>query len=129
MAGLNLSAPPANCPNEGICLTVTPRLDETDKTLARHDAALTRIGSNLEEVKFDLADIRITLRERDQIMGFIKTVFTAILFGLLVQIGTTVWWAGRLQSSVETLEKVALDHEARIRLDEKHVNAATAGKP
>jgi len=56
------------------------------------------------------------------LFNFLKTVFAAILVGVLVQIGTTVWWAGRLQSAVESLQQTTTDHEMRIRLEEKDSN-------
>lgn len=92
----------------------------------RHDAGLNRIGSDLDQVKKDVHEIRVTLRERDQMMAFLRTVFLALLgvflasgLGVVTQIGVTVYWAGQLNTTVNSLTTTVSDHEARLRETDK----------
>ena len=136
MSAEHLELPPAACPNGGVCMTHTPRLEEVEKNVERHDAALNRIGTDLDTVKKDVHEIRITLREKDQMMSFLRTVFLALLgcfasgvIAIIIQIGATVWWAGQLNTTMIINGKSISDHEIRLRSEEMDSAARRANSP
>jgi hypothetical protein len=114
-----LKMPPAACPNDGACLTILPRLEEGDRRMNNHDAALNRIGTDLDAVKKDVHSINITLRERENIISFLRTIFLSLLGVGLVQVCATIWWASQLNSTVQRNTQVISDHEMRIRQEER----------
>jgi len=123
--GTELNMPPEACPNGGVCLMIQPQIDEHADKLHRHEKALERIGSDLDTVKKDVHEIRVTLREKDQMMNFLRTVFLALLgifasgvIGIVVQVGATVWWAGQLNSTIAANQLAINDHEQRLRSEE-----------
>lgn len=100
-------------------MTLEPRINEVEKDLERHDKALGRIGTDLDTVKRDIHEIRVVLRERDNTVSFLKTVFIAILAVGILQFSATVWWAATVTSQLETMGEKVLDHETRIRIEER----------
>ena len=114
-----IHTPPAGCPNDGICSVVVPRLEEGEKRLDNHDAALNRIGVDLDQVKREVHEIRVVLRERDGSMNFLRTVFLSILGVGLVQVASTLWWAATLTNKVEALIANSQDWETRMRASER----------
>lgn len=111
--------PPEGCPNSGACLTIIPRLEEGEARMNNHDAALNRIGTDLDVVKKEVHEIRIVLRERDTSMAFLRTVFLSILGVGLVQVASTLWWAATLTNKVEALIANSQDWETRMRASER----------
>lgn len=125
MSEQRLHVPPEACPNDGVCMSIQPTLDAHEEQLSRHDKALGRIGTDLDQVKKDVHEIRITLREKDQMMHFLRTVFLALLavffsgvIAVIGQIGVTVWWAGQLNTTITLNQHSISDHESRIRSEE-----------
>ena len=84
-----------------------------------HDAALNRIGTDLDVVKKEVHEIRIVLRERDTSMAFLRAVFLSILAVGLVEVASTLWWAATLTNKVEALIANSQDWETRMRASER----------
>jgi hypothetical protein len=118
--------PPENCPNDGVCVTLPTRIYALEEAQGRHDAALERIGRDLDTVKKEVHEIRITIRERDGQAQFLRTVFLTLLglfvsgvIAMLAQIGVTVYYAGRMTAKLDYMVLMVEDHEARLRIEEK----------
>jgi hypothetical protein len=121
--------PPPGCPNEGVCLTLGPRVDQ-------HEAALSSLGTDIGALKRDVHEIKVTLRERDNLMGFLKTVFVALLsiffLGLSAVVGQVVmtarWMAQTdmkfeaIANSTHDIEADVADHEQRLRAHGSYIN-------
>lgn len=125
-----MNVPSSDCSNSGACVQIMPRLEEGDRRMNAHENALNRIGSDLDSLKKDLHEVRVTLRERDGMMNFLRTVFVTLLavfasgvIAVIVQVGTTVWWAAQLNAAVESNQKTLADHELRLRTEEKESKA------
>lgn len=102
------------------------RVHQLEENHSRHDAALGRIGSAVDHVQGEVHEIRVTLRERDKMQDFLKTVFLTLLgcfagslLAIIVQIGTTVYFAGRMSEKLDRMSLSIDDHEARLRIEEK----------
>ncbi len=136
-----LHTPPADCPNDGVCVLTQPQLAEHSDKINRHEKALERIGEDMEQVKKDVHEIRVTLREKDQMMNFLRTVFLSLLgvfatgvFGVFIQISATVWWASQLNTTMESSQRTLTDLETRMRSEEldsaaRRVNANPNQQP
>jgi hypothetical protein len=118
--------PPENCPNDGICVTLPTRIRVLEDSQGRHDAALERIGRDLDTVKKEVHEIRVTIRERDGQAQFFRTVFITLLglfvsgvIAMLAQIGVTVYYAGRMAAKLDHVVQMVDDHEARLRIEER----------
>jgi hypothetical protein len=97
-----------------------------EESRGRHDAALERIGNDLDQVKREVHEIRVTIRERDGQSQFLRTVFITLLglfvsgvIAMLTQIGVTVYYAGRMASQLDHVVVMVEDHEARLRIQER----------
>jgi hypothetical protein len=118
--------PPENCPNDVISESLPARIRVLEDSQGRHDAALERIGRDLDTVKKEVHEIRVTMRERDGQAQFLRTVFLTLLglfvsgvIAMLAQIGVTVYYAGRMAAKLDHVILMVEDHEARIRAEEK----------
>jgi hypothetical protein len=118
--------PPENCPNDGVCVTLPTRIYALEDAQGRQDAALERIGKDLDQVKREVHEIRVTIRERDGQAQFLRTVFLTLLgmfvsgvIAMLAQIGVTVYYAGKMAEKIDRMVLVVDDHEARIRAEER----------
>jgi hypothetical protein len=118
--------PPENCPNDGVCVTFPTRIHALEDARGRHDAALERIGRDLDTVKKEVHEIRVTIRERDGQAQFLRTVFLTLLglfvsgvLAMIAQIGVTVYYAGKMAEKIDRMVLVVDDHEARIRAEER----------
>jgi hypothetical protein len=121
-----LELPPEACPNGGVCITLGPRVDQ-------HDIALASVAKDIGTLKADVHEIKITLRERDNLMGFLKTVFLSLLsiffvglMGICGQVVMTARWMAQtdmqfanLLEAEADLKQIVSDHEERIRFEEK----------
>jgi hypothetical protein len=115
---IDLKMPPADCPNDGLCVKIVGRVHEAEKDIERHGAALTRIGTDLDGVKRELHGINVMLRERDSTMGFLKTVFVSILAVGTLQLAASVWWAATITATTEQAIEHVSDLEMRMRARE-----------
>ena len=100
-------------------MTIKPILDEHQREIDRHDKALTRIGAAVDATQKDVHEIRVMIRERDGIMNFLKTVFIALCGIGLLQVGSTIWFASSLNTTVTANQSIISDHEARVRIIER----------
>ena len=95
------------------------RLDQHERELGRHAKALERIGTHLDVMGKEVHEVRVTLREKDETTKFLKSIFSAILVAVVLQLAGTVWWAAQLDSAVRVLTTAVSDHEARLRMEEQ----------
>lgn len=102
-------------------------LSDIQSQIFRHDAALTRIGSDLDGVKTDLHEIRgevhetrIVLRERDHNSAWIKGVAASLVLLGVTNLGAGSWWASKTSTSVDQLSRQVNDIELRLRQAEKN---------
>jgi hypothetical protein len=107
--------PPPDCPNEGLCISVHPRLESLEQAHGRNDASIRDIRANVDTMQRDLHEVRVTLRERDKNWAFIQSTFIALIVAAGVQISTTIWFASQLSATVEQHGRVLTDHEDRLR--------------
>jgi hypothetical protein len=118
----SIHRPPEQCPNDGICLSLGPRVD-------LHETTLNTVVNDMGSLKKDVHEIKITLRERDNLMGFLKAVFISLLsisfLGLMTvggQIVMTARWMAQtdmrftfMERTHADTEQTVADHEARLR--------------
>lgn len=114
-----LNPPSPDCPNSGVCITMLGRIDDADRELERHTKALERIGAGLDQQGKDLHEIRIMFRERDGTMNFIRNVFLGLLAVGILQVGSTIWFAASLNTTVVWNTSIINDHELRLRSGER----------
>lgn len=95
------------------------RIDDADRELERHTKALERIGAGLDQQGKDLHEIRIMFRERDGTMNFIRNVFLGLLAVGILQVGSTIWFAASLNTTVVWNTSIINDHELRLRSGER----------
>jgi hypothetical protein len=83
---------------------------------------LTLIGKEVHEIK-------VTLRERDKLGGFLQTAFVSILGAIGLQFVTSVWWASSVSNKLENSISVVADHEVRLREHQRFINKYNGGEP
>lgn len=110
--------PPASCPNGGICIAIIPRLENIEQNVSKLEANCGTYTKEQEFQNIAIKSLQIIQQERDQVFDFIKKVFIAILVAVVMQVGTTIWWAAKLQSAIDTAASLIDDHETRIRVNE-----------
>ena len=120
------------CPKPGLCLDLESQAHDAKQALLlqnehlqRHDSALERIGAGLDSLKSETHEIRVTLRERDKLGGFLQTVFVSLLAVTLVHFGAGIWWAATMSSSIRTLGDEVTDHRATLRAHAKYIDERT----
>jgi ferric-dicitrate binding protein FerR (iron transport regulator) len=118
-----INRPPDDCPNGGVCATMLPRLENVEEQDERHSAALERIGGAMDQLQKEVHEIRVTLRERDKLGGFLQTAFMSILGVLIIQIVTGIWWASTITGQMQAASSAIIDHELRLREHSKYINA------
>jgi hypothetical protein len=110
-----LRRPPAECPNDGVCSSLIPRLEDCEQANINHAKVVGEIGVSLGSLRDEVHEIKITLRERDKLGSFLQTAFMSILGVLVVQLFASIWWASSLTHKLETSMHKIEDHEARLR--------------
>jgi hypothetical protein len=118
----HLRRPPNDCPNDGVCSSILPRLEECEDSNKEHSELLTKIGSEVH-------DIKVTLRERDRTHDFLRTVFLTLLgcfaggaLAMVVQVVVTVHYFGGMTEKLERVVRAVDDHEHRLREHSKYIN-------
>ena len=118
----SLQRPPSDCPNDGLCFTLQPRVENVEDGLGV-------VNKDLSALRQDVHEIKITLRERDNLMGFLKTVFVALLgifvmglIGTFGQVVMTARWMAQtdmkfevMTTAAQELKSLVADHEVRLR--------------
>jgi hypothetical protein len=120
----NLVMPPPECPNGGLCLVVLPRIEAAELRIKTIEETLETLHGQSSDIK----GLQIIQKERDQVFDFIKKVFIAILVAVVMQVGTTIWWAAKLQAAIDTAREVIGDHELRLRAEERETTYDNRGK-
>jgi len=113
-----MELPPPACPNDGACIMIMPTLDDHARRLTEHDRSLEKIGEDVRSTKEEVHVIKVVLNERQNVIGFLRSVFLAILAVGVVQVGATIWWASTLNATVTQLVQKVADHEVRLRSHE-----------
>jgi hypothetical protein len=118
-----LRRPPSDCPNDGVCSSLLPRLEDCEQANDQHAKGLSDIGQSIVSLREEVHEIKITLRERDKLGSFLQTAFMSILGVLVVQLFASIWWASSLTHKLESSMARIEDHELRLRLIDR------GGKP
>jgi hypothetical protein len=82
------------------------------------------LRNEVSSIDRKVVSIEAKLGERDSLNNFLRTVFVSLLGAVMLQLGVTVWYAGRQSQAIETLAASVNDHETRLRAHER-----TEGKP
>jgi len=121
-----LHMPPAACPNDGICMSLPAKIESLEASDRRHEGSMSELSGDLNTLKKDVHEIKITLRERDKMQEFLKTVFVGMLIcfvggmlGILGQVGLTVYYSGGVKMQLDQVIASVVDHEQRIRTEER----------
>jgi len=107
-------------------MSLPAKIETLEAADARHEKSMAELSSDMAAVKQDVHEIKVTLRERDKMQEFLKTVFVGMLIcfvggmlGILVQVGMTVYYAGGVKMQLDQVITAVADHEARIRQEEQ----------
>lgn len=118
-----LHYPPSDCPNQGVCLTLLPRVESLEdnklrheRWLERHEKALERIGKEVEIVKLDIREFHMLIKT----LTFLRNLVLSLLAIGVVNVGTTIWFLSDLNSTVAQIAQKVIDYEARLRDLEKY---------
>ena len=100
------------CPAPGKCLDLDPRVEALE-----HNYRAIHADCGL--IKQDIRSLMDDKTNRKDGFGRLWTLGAALLFGIVSQIGLTVYWTGRVDEKLTTITALLADHEMRIRAEER----------
>lgn len=100
------------CPAPGKCLDLDPRIEALEKNY-------TSIHTDLGSIKGDVRSLMEDRINRSDGFGRLWMMAGTLLFGIVTQIGLTVYWTGRVDEKLSNIETIIVDHEHRIRAEER----------
>lgn len=108
------------CPKPGACLDLEARMEACELADRRHEEGMQRIGAGCDAIKADVHRMMIESGLRNSAADGLKKWFAGCILVGLLQFGATVWWASRLDTTVAAVRETVLDHEARLRVEERN---------
>jgi hypothetical protein len=110
------------CPKPGLCLTLESAQAIQGAAIARHEATLGQLASDVSAMKSEVHTLVNRSNERERSSNAMNSQMLGIAALVAMQLCATVWWGARTQSSVENLAIIVADHEQRIRAHSSYIN-------
>ena len=119
MAPYGLNMPPAECPNDSVCLSIVPKLREIDGHISRLDGHVAELRRDVNAITIETHDATTLMKEREGGAKWLRGVAASLVLLGISNLASVAWWASRTDHALSVVVENQADMESRLRQAEK----------